>query len=205
MGLGFRLNWSIWLIKSCLLCQVTVQCTKDGQFIVVVAKAATVPKLSLDTITLLEGEEAVCAPVDSTAAYVIFQFPVSACGTTVTVCISCPCVGNGSCVCVSTSQRGKLTNHSIMNTFILCVKSTSLSPFVCLPSLTFTSLTALLHLLGRRWLSCLWESHVVILWSCYWTSRFRYKGQQLWVSVWPSLTKMAPCTWLYVSVWFSSR
>lgn len=73
---------------------MTVQCTTDGQFIVVVARAATVPQLSLDSITLQEGEEAVCAPIASTAAYVIFQFPVSACGTTVTVGMLCPCSGN---------------------------------------------------------------------------------------------------------------
>ncbi|KAL2100461.1 hypothetical protein ACEWY4_004855 [Coilia grayii] len=62
---------------------VTVQCTRDGQFVVVVAKDATVPQLSLDSIALLEGNEGSCGPVDSTESFIIFQFLVSACGTTV--------------------------------------------------------------------------------------------------------------------------
>ncbi|XP_031433469.1 zona pellucida sperm-binding protein 4-like [Clupea harengus] len=62
---------------------VTVQCTRDGQFVVVVAKAATIPQLNLDTVILLDGEEDACAPVNSTEAYVIFQFSVRACGTSV--------------------------------------------------------------------------------------------------------------------------
>ncbi|XP_076140228.1 zona pellucida sperm-binding protein 4-like [Alosa pseudoharengus] len=63
---------------------VTVQCTKDGQFVVVVAKAATLPQLSLESIALLEGEEEACSPIGFMETYVILQFPVSACGTSVT-------------------------------------------------------------------------------------------------------------------------
>uniref|UniRef100_A0A672JGU7 Zona pellucida sperm-binding protein 4 n=1 Tax=Salarias fasciatus TaxID=181472 RepID=A0A672JGU7_SALFA len=61
---------------------VTVQCTKDGQFIVVVAKDATLPKLNTDTISLL-GSGPGCSCVDSNSAFAIYQFPVSACGTLV--------------------------------------------------------------------------------------------------------------------------
>ncbi|KAJ8371868.1 hypothetical protein AAFF_G00299060 [Aldrovandia affinis] len=62
--------------------EVTVQCLRDGQFVVVVASETTVPRLSLDSVSLLEGGNvAPCGPVSTTPAFVIFQFPVSACGT----------------------------------------------------------------------------------------------------------------------------
>ncbi|XP_036401481.1 zona pellucida sperm-binding protein 4-like [Megalops cyprinoides] len=63
---------------------VTVHCTRDGQFVVVVARDSTLPPLSLDSVSLLEGDNVpACAPVGITAAFAVFQFPVTACGTTV--------------------------------------------------------------------------------------------------------------------------
>lgn len=70
-------------LLSCL--PVTVQCTRDGQFVVVVARDATLPPIELDSIDLLETDDVFCTSVDSTSAFAIFQFPVTACGTTVTV------------------------------------------------------------------------------------------------------------------------
>ncbi|XP_017277952.1 zona pellucida glycoprotein 2, like 1 [Kryptolebias marmoratus] len=60
---------------------VTVQCTRDGQFVVIVARDATLPPIDVNSISLLETSDAVCGPVDGTSAFVIFQFPVTACGT----------------------------------------------------------------------------------------------------------------------------
>ncbi|XP_051500384.1 zona pellucida sperm-binding protein 4-like [Myxocyprinus asiaticus] len=60
---------------------VTVQCIRDGQFVVVVARDVTLPQLSLDTVRLLGGSDPPCAPVGSTSSFVIYQFPVTACGT----------------------------------------------------------------------------------------------------------------------------
>lgn len=63
---------------------VTVQCTKDAQFIVVVARDATLPNVDLESISLLgQGEH--CSSVDSNSEFAIYQFPVTECGTTVTV------------------------------------------------------------------------------------------------------------------------
>ncbi|KAM8892304.1 zona pellucida sperm-binding protein 4-like [Spinachia spinachia] len=62
---------------------VTVQCTKDGQFIVVVARDATLPNIDLDSISLL-GDGPNCKYVDSNSAFVIYNFPVTACGTVIT-------------------------------------------------------------------------------------------------------------------------
>lgn len=63
---------------------VTVQCTKDAQFIVVVARDATLPNIDLESVSLM-GDGAGCTNVDSNSEFAIYQFPVTACGTTVTV------------------------------------------------------------------------------------------------------------------------
>nr|CAA96575.1 ZP2 [Cyprinus carpio] len=62
---------------------VTVQCIRDGQFVVVVARDVTLPRLSLDSVRLLGGNDPPCAPVASTPSFAIYQFPVTACGTSV--------------------------------------------------------------------------------------------------------------------------
>ncbi|XP_035858663.1 zona pellucida sperm-binding protein 4-like [Sander lucioperca] len=62
---------------------VTLQCTVDGQFIVVVARDATLPNLDLESVTLL-GSDPACSPVGTTSAFAIYQFPVTACGTVMT-------------------------------------------------------------------------------------------------------------------------
>ncbi|XP_039988549.1 LOW QUALITY PROTEIN: zona pellucida sperm-binding protein 4-like [Xiphias gladius] len=59
---------------------VTVQCTKDAQFIVVVAKDATLPNIDLESISLLEGGQG-CTHVDSNSDFAIYHFPVTACGS----------------------------------------------------------------------------------------------------------------------------
>lgn len=68
-----------------LFSTVTVQCTRDGQFVVVVAQAATLPHIDVDSISLLETNGPSCTPIDFTSAFAIFQFPVTACGTTIKV------------------------------------------------------------------------------------------------------------------------
>ncbi|KAG8012555.1 Zona pellucida sperm-binding protein 4 [Nibea albiflora] len=62
---------------------VTVQCTKDAQFIVVVARDVTVPRIDLEKISLL-GQGQHCTHVDTNSAFAIYQFPVTACGSVVT-------------------------------------------------------------------------------------------------------------------------
>uniref|UniRef100_A0A673C228 Zona pellucida sperm-binding protein 4 n=1 Tax=Sphaeramia orbicularis TaxID=375764 RepID=A0A673C228_9TELE len=62
---------------------VTVQCTKDGQFVVVVSRDTIQPPIDVETIVLLESNDPSCSPAGVTSAFAIFQFPVTACGTTV--------------------------------------------------------------------------------------------------------------------------
>lgn len=63
---------------------MTLQCTKDAQFIVVVARDATLPNLDLETITFF-GDDQNCNALDTTSAFAIYQFPVTACGTVMRV------------------------------------------------------------------------------------------------------------------------
>uniref|UniRef100_A0A8C3S5P6 Zona pellucida sperm-binding protein 4 n=1 Tax=Chelydra serpentina TaxID=8475 RepID=A0A8C3S5P6_CHESE len=61
---------------------VTAQCTPDGQFSIVVSRDVTLPPLILDSVLLASGSSAGCVPVVKNNAFVLFQFPLSACGTT---------------------------------------------------------------------------------------------------------------------------
>ncbi|XP_056273560.1 zona pellucida sperm-binding protein 4-like [Pseudoliparis swirei] len=61
---------------------VTVQCTKDGQFIVVVARDATLPNIDLESISLLSKAQG-CTHVDSNSEFAIYNFAVTSCGTVV--------------------------------------------------------------------------------------------------------------------------
>ncbi|XP_057692663.1 zona pellucida sperm-binding protein 4-like isoform X3 [Corythoichthys intestinalis] len=62
---------------------VTLQCTQDGQMIVVISREATIPRVDLESISFITNEPG-CRPVDTTSAFAIYQFPVTACGTVVT-------------------------------------------------------------------------------------------------------------------------
>lgn len=76
-------NWDSFLISPL----VTVQCTRDGQFVVVLARDATVPPIDVESVSLLETNDPLCSPVDYTSTFAIFQFPVTACGTTIKVMV----------------------------------------------------------------------------------------------------------------------
>lgn len=77
------MNKVLFIISSV---SVTLQCTRDGQFVLVVARDATLPRISLDSIHLLEDDPSgQCASVGTTASFAIYQFSVSSCGTTMKV------------------------------------------------------------------------------------------------------------------------
>ncbi|XP_054631540.1 zona pellucida sperm-binding protein 4-like isoform X2 [Dunckerocampus dactyliophorus] len=61
---------------------VTLQCTKDGQMIVVVARESTQPNIDFESISF-HANEPRCRPVDATSAFAIYQFPITACGTVI--------------------------------------------------------------------------------------------------------------------------
>lgn len=63
---------------------VTVQCTKDAHFIVVFAKDSTLPYIDVESLSLLEQGQG-CTHVDSNSVFGIYHFPVTGCGSVVTV------------------------------------------------------------------------------------------------------------------------
>uniref|UniRef100_A0A452HTH4 Zona pellucida sperm-binding protein 4 n=1 Tax=Gopherus agassizii TaxID=38772 RepID=A0A452HTH4_9SAUR len=65
--------------------KVTTQCTPDGQFSVAISRDVTVPPLDLSSVHLVSAHSSRCAPVSRNAAFVVYRFPLSACGTTVQV------------------------------------------------------------------------------------------------------------------------
>ncbi|CAM4430930.1 zona pellucida sperm-binding protein 4-like [Caretta caretta] len=61
---------------------VTAQCTTDGQFSIAVSRDVTLPPLILDSVHLVSGHGSSCIPVAKSNAFVLYRFPLSACGTT---------------------------------------------------------------------------------------------------------------------------
>lgn len=61
---------------------MTAHCTPDGQFSIAVSRDVTLPPVILDSVHLASGPGAGCTPVVKNSAFVVYQFPLSACGTT---------------------------------------------------------------------------------------------------------------------------
>uniref|UniRef100_A0A8C3Q1S2 Zona pellucida sperm-binding protein 4 n=1 Tax=Chrysolophus pictus TaxID=9089 RepID=A0A8C3Q1S2_CHRPC len=70
-------------VKTCYYGNtVTAHCTPDGQFSIAVSRDVTLPPVILDSVHLASGRSAGCVPVMKNNAFVVYQFPLSACGTT---------------------------------------------------------------------------------------------------------------------------
>ncbi|KAJ8352704.1 hypothetical protein SKAU_G00241800 [Synaphobranchus kaupii] len=104
--------------------EVTVHCLRDGQFKVVVSRASTLPLLDLGSVTLLEGPSSgdPCGPFVASPAFEVFQFPVSACGTTVRVEGDYVIYENemSSNYGVATGPSGSITRDSIFRLSFQC-------------------------------------------------------------------------------------
>ncbi|CAN0169544.1 unnamed protein product [Bubo scandiacus] len=64
------------------LITLTVHCTPDGQFSIAVSQDVTLPAVILDSVQLASGHSTDCVPVAKNNAFVVYWFPLSACGTT---------------------------------------------------------------------------------------------------------------------------
>ncbi|XP_069042745.1 zona pellucida sperm-binding protein 4-like [Lepisosteus oculatus] len=102
--------------------EVTVQCTRDGQFVVVVSRNATSPQLSLDSVSLQGGRSAPCGPVSTTAGFAMFQFPVSSCGTSMKIEGGAVVYENmmSSTFAVIGGPAGSITRDSFYKLFFQC-------------------------------------------------------------------------------------
>lgn len=63
-----------------LVVSVTMHCTMDGQFLLVISRDVTIPSINLDSISILEATGGPCTAVDSNDDFALYQFPVTACG-----------------------------------------------------------------------------------------------------------------------------
>ncbi|KAM3598584.1 uncharacterized protein V6R79_020048 [Siganus canaliculatus] len=63
---------------------LTLECTKNGYFIVVISRDTTLPNLDLETVSFYGGGRS-CVPVDVTSAFAIYKYRITECGTTVKV------------------------------------------------------------------------------------------------------------------------
>ncbi|KAM6203568.1 zona pellucida sperm-binding protein 4 [Sarcoramphus papa] len=70
-------------VKPCFFGNtVTAHCTPDGRFSVAISRDVTLPPIILDSVQLASGHSTGCVPVMKNNAFVVYQFPLSACGTT---------------------------------------------------------------------------------------------------------------------------
>ncbi|KAG2455191.1 ZP4 protein, partial [Polypterus senegalus] len=106
---------------------VTVQCTQDGQFVVVVSENVTHPSLDLGSIQLVDSSSPSCSPVTSLSSFVMYQFPVSACGSTVQLAGGNVTYQNtmSAAITVRTGPVGSITRDSVFKLFFQCTYSGS--------------------------------------------------------------------------------
>ncbi|XP_074763399.1 zona pellucida sperm-binding protein 4-like [Athene noctua] len=70
-------------VKPCYFgSTVTAHCTPDGQFSIAVSWDVILPAVILDFVQLASGHSTSCVPVAKNNAFVVYWFPLSACGTT---------------------------------------------------------------------------------------------------------------------------
>ncbi|XP_044141332.1 zona pellucida sperm-binding protein 4-like [Bufo gargarizans] len=62
--------------------KVTARCTSDGLFSIALSNTLTVPPLNLTSVRLLQNGGPECNPTASNGYFLLYQFPISACGTT---------------------------------------------------------------------------------------------------------------------------
>ncbi|KAG2466057.1 ZP4 protein, partial [Polypterus senegalus] len=120
-------SWILLDIHACLLLPVTVQCTLDGQFVVVVSKNVTLPPLELGSLQLVDSSSVGCSPVTSLSSFVMYQFPVSTCGSTVQMAGGNVTYQNtmSAAITVRTGPEGSITRDSVYKLFFQCTYSGS--------------------------------------------------------------------------------
>ncbi|NWU36243.1 ZP4 protein, partial [Hylia prasina] len=106
---------------------VTAHCTPDGQFSIAVSRDVTLPPVALDSVQLASGHSTGCVPVLTNNAFVVYQFPLSACGTTFQM-IGDQAIYENELVAsrdVKTGSLGSVTRDSIFRLHVRCSYSIS--------------------------------------------------------------------------------
>ncbi|KAG2464745.1 ZP4 protein, partial [Polypterus senegalus] len=120
-------RWLLLDIYAWLLLPVTVQCTLDGRFVVVVSEKVTLPPLDLGSIQLVDSSSPSCSPVTSLSTFVVYQFPVSSCGSTVQLAGGNVTYQNtmSAAITVRSGPEGSITRDSVYKLFFQCTYSGS--------------------------------------------------------------------------------
>ncbi|NWV13826.1 ZP4 protein, partial [Ptilonorhynchus violaceus] len=106
---------------------VTAHCTPEGQFSTAVSRDVTFPPVALDSVQLASGHSTGCVPVIKNNAFVVYQFPLSACGTTFQVAGDQAIYENKLMATrdVKTGSLGSITRDSIFRLHVRCSYSIS--------------------------------------------------------------------------------
>ncbi|NXI01680.1 ZP4 protein, partial [Pachycephala philippinensis] len=106
---------------------VTAHCTPDGLFSIAVSRDVTLPPVALDSVQLASGHSTGCVPVLKNNAFVVYQFPLSACGTTFQVTGDQAIYENELVASrdVKTGSLGSVTRDSIFRLHVRCSYSIS--------------------------------------------------------------------------------
>ncbi|NXS88524.1 ZP4 protein, partial [Erpornis zantholeuca] len=101
---------------------VTAHCTSDGQFSIAVSRDVTLPSVALDSVQLASGHSTGCVPVLKNNAFVVYQFPLSDCGTTFQVTGDQAIYENELVASrdVKTGSLGSVTRDSIFRLHVRC-------------------------------------------------------------------------------------
>ncbi|NWJ11064.1 ZP1 protein, partial [Crypturellus undulatus] len=104
----------------------TVQCLLDGHFVIVVPRGLSTQPYNLDSVRLA-SDEGHCDPAKVTESFVMFQFPVTQCGTTVQVIEDRLIYENQliSTIDVQAGPRGSITRDSVYILHARCIYNAS--------------------------------------------------------------------------------
>ncbi|NXM65548.1 ZP1 protein, partial [Serilophus lunatus] len=104
----------------------TVQCLREGQFILVVPRGMAIQPYNLDSVRLA-GSQAGCEPSRVSDTFVMFRFPVTHCGTTLQVIEDRLIYENHliSTIDVQGSPRGSITRDSVYILQARCIYNAS--------------------------------------------------------------------------------
>ncbi|NXC36518.1 ZP1 protein, partial [Campylorhamphus procurvoides] len=104
----------------------TVQCLREGQFVLVVPRGTAAQPYNVDSVRLA-GSQAGCEPSRLSDAFVVFRFPVTSCGTTLQVIGDRLIYENQliSTIDVQGSSRGFITRDSVYILQARCIYNAS--------------------------------------------------------------------------------
>ncbi|KAL9847369.1 LOW QUALITY PROTEIN: zona pellucida sperm-binding protein 4-like [Geothlypis trichas] len=106
---------------------VTAHCTLDGQLSIAVSRDVTLPPVALESVQLASGHSTGCVPVLTSNAFVVYQFPLFACGISFQMNANQAIYENELVASrdVKTGSLGSVTRDSTFRLYVRCTYSIS--------------------------------------------------------------------------------